>query len=1182
MAIALVANRGNSNITAASGNNALPILNPASITPGNTLFLSVHARTIAGSANPAIACGAAVTDIRGNIWVAETCQSSYTGTLGQGGQLLFYRCLVLNAYLAGDSLNIVGQGAGLTEFQIFEFSGVSYGPHAIYTAGNNGVSATTSTGLPVTVSAAGQLVIAVGGVGSDNTVVTDADTLDGAWTAAFRRTPGAVNFQMWESHKILTGFTSATQNYTATWTSSGGDNAWAQMLLVYDPSSPGGGALTQLFPPQDNPNYSCPDSGFEPLPTSTAKVPVDTGSAYQIEHTIPSYSFGTHFYSAVSQFDNTETAVQQHHIAFDLYQTGSEVPQDTVRTLTFPIGKVNTITANVEVRNSAGTLVETGPVAPSANALRALQTAGDYYVHFHTFNAGVTTGAAIQCQFDLNPLTGDKISDYTNSRVIRVGVRFVGWKDNSSDASLAVGEGLDFIYQPTMGTPTSSYEVEMGAWLTPDYKRSAVQQLRWLGETNPLPKIANSNSYYGGGIGNGQWFRTFPDSSTTWSYQDILALGVSSTDFIKIYGLPGADFSQVDVFLDFLELVVEVAPERRLGNAVRTVSTSPIYATGPLPAQSYSPGFGALITLRSTSDQSVPLTVTGSPNDYTLVSREALPGSTSDYWTALANAPSAPEVGGVTPASFAGLQIYSPAEALGPSLAYNGYTQPRTMTPNQRPLAQRVVVDGVFASEAKLLEQYTLSFGAADVGNYLSTGTFFPVFQGMAPIGAQQVYTAHSQTQRFYDGNAVTYDRVKVVCRPDPLTTANLVITTAPDGSTTTISPAVARAGTDIGFGWFEVTVAMAVPVAGTGTIQTMTFASSTTATAPWFVSSVQAVGPGYLQTFENQIAISTSAVNSYAAVMECQMAVPAVTLGTSTITMNPADKAICRASTYDVPTINISNSTVFDRLIVERSTDGGTTWTVAFRVVDPGVNITLIDEEAPWDVGGAISVIYRVTAYRDSDRRSSTTTTGTWSGFSANPGAAFGLSSNVAGYSVAYVPADPSNVQVTWNPLNPVQTIPLHGVDYQYALRIPENRGLSVSVSVLVDFISYCCVSTGTIVVPLYDDPVAMYDDPAVAYDGADLTPDACDVNQTSSLIDYGELLSKGGQSMSPRPYERDILNVFNSSAPWVLKLPGGHTRFVTVQVGAMAITPSAGLYMAELTLIDITRPSADPYNEG
>lgn len=1274
MAIAFVSNRANLNFTSAVGANSMPMTNPDLITPGNTIFLQIYAKTAAASLVPAVACGATVTDPRGNTWVAETCQSSNDGVNGHGGMLLFYRCLVVTPYLAGDALSIVGQSAGLQVlYQIEEFSGVSQGPHAIYTAANFGVSATTAANLPVTVSAAGQLVIVTGCVGTDNNVVTDADTTDGTWSTAFRRTLGTINNQMWESHKILTGLTAGTQNYNATWTSSGGDNNYAQMALVYDPSF--FGPATQQFPPQDNPNFGCPDEGFEPMPTSTAKVPVDTGTAYQIEHTIPAYSAGTHYYSAVAQYDDTETAIQQHHIAYDLYQTGSEVPQDTVTQLTFPVGVVNLLsTGSARVYSGADALVATGPQSPSANGLAALQgvggnyialqsqtyevqslteggsgltsftvtvptfgttgsiaaaatpttvqsaleslvgvgnvlvtstngTGGPYIVQFTgtlsfqnlapmtttpTGGSGTVTVATItngslqgvlSTQFDLTNGTYN-IANYANSRIVRIGVRFAAWKDNSSTLAIPVGEGLELTYSATM-PGGSTYETEVGAWLTPDYKRSASQQLRWFGEQNPLPKVPNATSYYGA-PGN-QWFRTWPDGGTSWSYADVLALAVGGSDFLKCYGLPGADFSQVITYLDFLELVIEVAPERRLGNAIQNVSTSPIYSFSPLPASQYSPGRAAIIQLRSVLNQATPLVVSGSPNDYQLVAREALPGSSSDYYPALATAPGAPAVGGVVPSSFIGLQLYCPAEALGPSLCYNGYTQPRTMSPNQRPLTVRTVVDGVFAAPAGPMEQYELSFGALDYGNFLSAGSMFPVFHGMAPINAQQVYSGHSQTQRMYVQSGTTVDQVRVVCRPDPLTTAPLAVV-VPGIGNALITPALARAGEDIGYGWFVVTAPVTPGTFGSTAVITITMSSVLASSgAPWFVSSVQAIGPAITLAFEPFAQNSGNAVNSYAVTLECTMVSPSVTLGTSTISMDPVNKATCRASSYDVPTLTISNSSSFDRLIVERSVDAGLTWTVATRVVDPSSGLVFIDEECPWDVGGAISVIYRVTGYRDSDRRSTSTTTGNWSGLSSNPGAAFGLSSNQAGFSVAYVPADPNQVQVTWNPLNPVTTVQLHDVDYQYALRIPENRGLSVSVPVLVDQISYCCMpTTATTLTAGFDSSLISFDDSGVVFDASTMNgTSVCALDQQNSITNYGELLQKGGQSMSPRPYERDILNVFNSSAVWILKLPGGHTRFVTAQVGAMAITPAAGVYMAELTLIDVTPPSADPYDE-
>jgi hypothetical protein len=141
----------------------------------------------------------------------------------------------------------------------------------------------------------------------------------------------------------------------------------------------------------------------------------------------------------------------------------------------------------------------------------------------------------------------------------------------------------------------------------------------------------------------------------------------------------------------------------------------------------------------------------------------------------------------------------------------------------------------------------------------------------------------------------------------------------------------------------------------------------------------------------------------------------------------------------------------------------------VARILTSPGDGYLFVDEECPWDVGGVIGAQYRVTGYRDADRVSATTSItssiGLWAGGpNTSPGAAFGLSSNQAGFSVAYVPVDSNELQVTWSPLNPVQTVPLHGQDYQYALRTPENRGLSVTVTVLVDQIVYCCMPDQTV----------------------------------------------------------------------------------------------------------------------
>lgn len=1149
MAIALVANRQNLVATTTTTTTNIPILNANLITTGNTLFMIVGAPNNA-SLVPAIPAGAVVTDPRGNQWVNEGSLNTGDGTASHGGMLQIYRTLVVAPYTAGDSLNIATTTAAVSAgFEIFEFSGVSQGPHSLFSAANKGVSATTAAGLPITVTAAGQLVIIAGWAGTTNTVTSDTDTLDGTWTGAFLRTVAGSGFGQWESHKILTGFTSGTQTYNATWTTSGGDNNYGQIALVFDPSSPQGFPFTQQFPPQDNPNYPFPDAGFEPMPTGSAVIPIDTGTAYTIEHTVPNYSWGTHFYSAVAQYDATSTAIQQHHIAYDLYQKGAELPQDSVTQVTFPIGAVNL---------GGGATVQGG-----GSALAALQSVGGSYIKMDT----AAGNHFVECQFDLFPgtsgngnPTGPQVTDYFNSRIIRMGVRFVGWKDDSSTLAIPVGEGLQFVYENTISNGfagLNTYEVELGNWLIPDYQRSAVQQLRWIGEVNPMPTFPNAPAYYGASTGpglTGTWFHAPPVAGTSWSYGDLLTFGSSGGfNFLKIYGTPGADFSQTLTYIDYLELVVEFAPERRLGNVTHSMATSPQYSYALTGPSAYNPGRGSVVPLFSTVNQAAPLTVTGSPNDYVLVAREALPASSSDYYPALATAPGAPAIGGVIPsAPLKGIQFYSPMEAVGPSLNLLGYTIPRNMVPNQRPLVVRAVVDGVFADTGTLIDSYVPSLGAADGGNYLSTGTFFPVFQAEAPNSQLKVWASNSPVQNFYTLSSSTFSAVRVVCKPDPLTTANLTVTFT--GATTvvaTITVANALAGEALGNGWFAVKVPVNVTTGSSG-VTVATFTSTTGFGAPWFVSAVQSVGNSATTTFEP---LAGNGQYAYAVELEAFLASLFVVTGTVSVSVSPTNHNTCLSSTMTVPSLTLTNGASYDRMIIERSVGSAGPWTVIGRLVAVANNQRFLDYEVPWDIGGfdASTVInYRVTGYRDSDRQS-VSAVGSVAGTFGNPGAAFGLASNQLGVIMLYAPQDAGDLQVKWNALNPVQMIPQHMRDYQYALRIPENRGLSTTLDVEVNQFAACLIPTSS--------TYAAYVSEMLTY--------------------YGETIGSGRYAMTPRPYEVSLLPVFDSTYAWTLKLPGGHVRRVTVEaLGDMTITTINGLYMASMTLTDTIALSSDPYD--
>ena len=222
------------------------------------------------------------------------------------------------------------------------------------------------------------------------------------------------------------------------------------------------------------------------------------------------------------------------------------------------------------------------------------------------------------------------------------------------------------------------------------------------------------------------------------------------------------------------------------------------------------------------------------------------------------------------------------------------------------------------------------------------------------------------------------------------------------------------------------------------------------------------------------------------------------------------------------------------------------------FQVMETSNPLEWCDYGVPWDLISA-SVYYRVTGYRENDRAEQSVLVGPWAGTSVAPGAAFGLATQDALY--CYVPVSESGqLQITWNPLNPIESMPLAGKDYQVALRVAEQRGLQVTVTVVADQFQVCEVEG----LGLYDESLP-YDDDG-SYDGT----------QYSSR-------SPGAKSMSPVPYA--LIRALENEDRLTLKLPGGHTRYVTLDVGALASTPVFGVYLAEITLTDCVVPGTYPY---
>jgi hypothetical protein len=196
-------------------------------------------------------------------------------------------------------------------------------------------------------------------------------------------------------------------------------------------------------------------------------------------------------------------------------------------------------------------------------------------------------------------------------------------------------------------------------------------------------------------------------------------------------------------------------------------------------------------------------------------------------------------------------------------------------------------------------------------------------------------------------------------------------------------------------------------------------------------------------------------------------------------------------------------------------------------------------DSAVPWDFP-AMTVTYRVTGYRNSDHLTVTTVTAGWNNVATAPGAAFGLAAP-NGNLYAYVPVDPSRLVVKWNPLNPVQMVPLFGVNYQIPLRAPEERGLETQFMVVVDSMLVC------------GSP------PAQPWD---------------------ETIAPGPSSMSPTPFAQ--LRQLAKTDTFSLLLPGGFQQFVTMNLGSLTIETVFGVYLGDISLVYVPDITIDPWAPG
>lgn len=1065
MAIANVGGRGSISTAPAANSLGIPMPAGGSIVVGNHLVMFIVADN-SGVAGASPFGSFTISDPRGNYWQLQaSAVRSDGGVIDDGTAMVIAFCHVQYAYLNGDTITANWTTtAGNRIGALHEFSGVrkvTYAANGPVSNSSNGTS--ISTGI-VTPSASGQLVIAATGFeNGGSTIGNDADGIDGAWAATTTVSIGAgVTGQMLGySFKIVSGVTPQQWNVTG-----GTASAWASLGFALAAET---FAAPSWVP--GNPNYSC-IAGFEGLPTASTTVPVDTGTEYFFEHVLFPQSVGTQEYRANAAFVDPGTR-QMKTVAYDLFLTGNEDVVDEITTLVLPIRRA-------DLFNGAST--------SSGTALAALSAQGGAYV--------IQDGSGgspdyTQVWFDPTAL----LSDYSRSRVVRVGIRFKAWKDDSSPA--IPGEGIRVHWFDTsFGTG-----VIHGSWLVYEYQRNAQIMTRWLGETNVVPRGGNFTS-------DASWRAPF-------TVTDLGHMGAADQSVsLLIEARPGYDLLQTTTYLDFIEMVVELVPERRVGVVNRLVTN-----TGAFVAPYVNTNSLRMFYAFDTSQQ-VILTST----NYTLGVREALPPSPSDQYH-------------VDPS---GSITIADAESIGPSLQMMGVTTPRATLEPIPTLSRGVLSGGVLAQPAEDFDQYILSAAGLDANLVGLYGSFWTSYDQLTREVLLQMYSGFILDQEVKVDGTKTYDRIKMVVKPDPLTTDPLTITIRqPVGvtiATATITVADALAGEAIGEGWYEVSVPLSVSVTPTAGSVYIWATSATASTRPWRWAGARALNNNYLFGYYTGGVTSSSRPNDYAGVLECTLAVPSLSLGSSSVNLlRPA----CTLATLELPVLTISNGALYDRLVIERTINGGLTWDVVG--IELGGVTSFTDYAPPWDMP---SVSYRVTGYRDSDRRAVTSSTIAWGGAPASsPGAAFGLVDLETGLIAAYAPVSDSSLEVTWSPLDPISTIALHGVDYQVAMRAPEYRGLSITVPVLVDHFAVC--ETG---------------------------------NTPFSV--YGEYIEPGGAAFTPTPFTY-LLLALERSERLVLQLPGGHTRFVSLGLGGLTIRTQHGTYIAELTLTDVTPPNSDPYAE-
>lgn len=852
------------------------------------------------------------------------------------------------------------------------------------------------------------------------------------------------------------------------------------------PGNPGAGN-NGLFPAADgnplgNPNWGC-IAGPEILPSISTTVPVDVGTGYVFQHFLGPTGIGSFVNVATAEFKNFDQ-ILQHYIAFDLYRNVESITEYTP-----PVEVVLPLRA---VATGGGVVLHGG-----ATALECLLSPeSDKFVEMDSSGPGT-----LNLQFD----PAEVQANWATGRIVKMSLRYVAWRDDDSEP--VPGEG----FRVDWADNVASDFIEIGSYLVQNYARYAVVEMKEMGETNPMPRSKSTAYWPAFDLNN-------------FNVQDMGGMSAAENrNFFRITALAG-DLTQTTTYYDSFELVLEMVPEYRDAAAIRYVSNAQ-YASANMDG-SYAKAVEWRYPLASNSQ-----VILSGTDDYFMVVREARPADPSDWHRAQTS----------------GQQIVASMEAYGPSLEIMGIIQHRsadefyTLGVKQIQTFRGAVTDGQFVPGSLMnYLDFRLSTAHYNPTTVTTAGAFWASYRAMAGNELMKVYSGKNVIQRVWLEAGVPYAWIRVLAQPTPQANADIefqVYNSALVLLTTTFSysPEDWRDGftpPDNTNGWSEALIeTLDIITPAVSDWYYLVAVSSATAQQSWLVAGAEPTGMQPYFSYDitaDGFGSGDARIVDFAMTFDCD----GTTIDAPTVTVGANDLEGVSCGVTTAPTVEIewiSNGN-WDQYVIQKRTlnyneEDGTTYqsiSKAITALPAGQTHTYTHPAPPWDA----QTEYYIVGHRAADQLQVRSSGSSWI-IIPSQGAVFGISQQGVedGTNAIYAPtANGGSVEIQWQNMTVVEPIALHGQDYFTALVPLEVRGLSFSVTVLVDYFGYCTAPT--------DNSMAG--------------------------------LSTGQRSMDRKVW-MTLVELADYGRVWV-QFPGGRVESYIMQLGTMNASTEHGVFAAEL----------------